>query len=104
MYFCRSFISKKLEFLLLSTNFPYQKFQSVEELSFIILCNIQKICLHSDEPKLSSGGLKKPVELQYCDEFYRSYFEILGRKIFFISEFYMLSYKDRIDFFIRSTK
>lgn len=95
---------RKLEFLLLSTDFPYQKFQSVEELSFTALRDFRKVCLRSDEVKLSSGGLKKPVESQYRDEFYRSCFEVLGRKIFLISEFSTPGCEGRIDFFIKSTK
>lgn len=95
---------KKPECMLLSTDFPYQKFQSVEDLSFIALQDFRKVYLRSDEVRLSSGGLRKPVESQYRDEFYRSCFEILGRKIFLIPEFSTPGCEGRIDFFIKSTK
>ena len=95
---------KKFEFLLLSTDFPYHKFQSVEELAFAALRDFRKVCLRSDEVRLSSGGLRKPVESQYRDEFYRSCFKVLGREIFLISEFSTPDCEGRIDFFMKSTK
>lgn len=90
--------------MLLSTDFPYHKFQSVEELVVAALRDFRKVCLRSDEVRLSSGGLRKPIESQYRDEFYRSCFEVLGRKIFLISEFQTLGCEGRIDFFMKSTK
>lgn len=53
---------------------------------------------------MGSGGLRKPVESQYRDEFYRSCFEVLGRKILVISEFSTQGCEGRMDFFIKSTQ
>ena len=49
---------KKIEFLLLKTDFPHQKFQSVEELSFAALREFKRICSRAGrEP---SGQVSDP--------------------------------------------
>ena len=90
-----------LEMLFLAQDFPTNHFSTLEILVSTSIKNFQRI---QEKFKIGTGGVVRPVEAQYQDEFFRSCWEVLGQKNHLTSEFTPAGLKGTINLFVELMK
>ena len=68
------------------------------------MAKFSKVSLRSAGPGLSVGAVKRPLEAQYQDEFYRACYEVLDGNAYLTSEWAGDSSRGQVDFQIKSVK
>jgi hypothetical protein len=81
---------------------PKNRFGSVKDLCFAAVREFSRVSLSSVDRGIGPGAVKRPVEAQYQDEFYRACHSEL--KVYLTSEWSGSSLAGRVDFRIKEMK
>ncbi|KAA8895773.1 hypothetical protein FN846DRAFT_817875 [Sphaerosporella brunnea] len=85
----------------LSQPFPTAQFPTLGAFWRAVLRGFSSNSLAGCSHGLASGGLQRPVEAQFADEFYRCAFELLGSRSYLTSEWSGAGSRGCLDFFVR---